>query len=80
MEKNSLGVSEENAYTEQTNPSPFNGRKKTFQKDFLDITNLVRSVQRAEGNPDCFRKAHFHCDQLNCFWRPYCLREEGSRP
>jgi hypothetical protein len=54
--------------------------KKGLQRDFLDITNLVRSIQRAEGNPDCFRKAAGVCDQWACFWRRYCLQEEVPLP
>ena len=40
-----------------------------------DITRLVRSVQRIEGNPDCFGKADGNCDSLDCAWREYCLKE-----
>ena len=43
------------------------------KKDFLDITALIRSIQRAEGNPDCFLKTHDDCDQIDCAWRLYCL-------
>ncbi|MEW6673964.1 MAG: SAP domain-containing protein [Thermodesulfobacteriota bacterium] len=39
----------------------------------FDLAHLIRSVQRIEGNPDCFGKAHGHCDQANCCWRVYCL-------
>ena len=55
------------------------GKEKGLRKDFLDTTNLVRSIQRAEGNPDCFRKAEDYCDRLDCSWRQYCLREEGTQ-
>ena len=41
-----------------------------------DITHLIRSVQRLEGNPDCFRKAKGSCDILDCIWRVFCLDEE----
>jgi len=49
-----------------------------LQKNHLDITNLVRSIQRAEGNPDCFRKGGADCDRWDCSWRSYCLKEEGD--
>lgn len=39
----------------------------------VDITALIRSVQRSEGNPDCFDKSEGKCEQLDCAWRPYCL-------
>jgi len=45
------------------------------RKDFLDTTALIRSIQRAEGNPDCFRRAQVGCDQFNCIWRKYCLEQ-----
>lgn len=44
-----------------------------MRNDFFDLTNLIRSVQRAEGNPDCFGKAQGYCDRLDCAWRRYCL-------
>ena len=46
-----------------------------LKKNFLDVTELIRSIQRAEGNPDCFRRAQDYCDQLGCTWRPYCLEK-----
>ncbi|OEU78475.1 MAG: hypothetical protein BA873_06645 [Desulfobulbaceae bacterium C00003063] len=48
-------------------------RPLDLKNSFLDMTELIRSIQRAEGNPDCFRRAHGYCDQLGCAWRPYCL-------
>lgn len=44
---------------------------------FVDMTVLVRSIQRAEGNPDCFRRPQGECPEMDCWWRPYCL--EGKR-
>ena len=46
------------------------------EKDYLDIPALVRSIQRAEGEPDCFRRPKGSCDRLDCQWRRYCL--EGA--
>ena len=40
-----------------------------------DITNLIRSVQRIEGNPDCFGKSDGNCDRLDCAWRELCLKQ-----
>jgi hypothetical protein len=51
------------------------GKELKLQKNYLDITELIRSIQRAEGNPDCFRRAHGNCDRLDCAWRNYCLQE-----
>ena len=36
--------------------------------------NIIRSVQRAEGNFDCFGTAlSGYCDQMDCLWRNDCL-------
>jgi hypothetical protein len=53
-------------------------RPDANQKSFLDLTNLIRSIQRAEGNPDCFQKGIVDCDQFGCKWRSLCLDEQLS--
>jgi len=36
--------------------------------------DLVRNIQLAEGNFDCFATARCdECDQVNCLWRKDCL-------
>jgi hypothetical protein len=35
---------------------------------------IIRSIQRAEGNFDCFRMAQGYCDQMSCLWREDCLK------
>jgi len=36
--------------------------------------NIIRSIQRAEGNFDCFGTASSgYCDQTDCLWRNDCL-------
>ena len=45
------------------------------KKDFSDLTAIIRSIQRSEGNPDCFGRAPGDCDQLDCCWHKYCLEE-----
>ncbi|MFO7553982.1 MAG: hypothetical protein R6W88_02145 [Desulfobacterales bacterium] len=37
------------------------------------MATLIRSIQRAEGNTDCFRMGVIDCDQVSCKWRPFCL-------
>ena len=44
-------------------------------KNFMDVTGLVRSLQRMEGNSDCFRRWQNDCDQTDCCWRTWCLME-----
>jgi|GEM_PF-813195 len=51
------------------------GKDLNLKKNYLDVTEFIRSIQRAEGNPDCFRRAHGYCDRLDCAWREYCLEE-----
>ena len=41
--------------------------------NYLDICALIRSIQRAENNIDCFRNGHNDCDRFDCTWREYCL-------
>ncbi len=63
-------------FPKETNAST-NACNMSSQKSFVDITNLVRSVQRAEGKPDCFRKQDVDCDNPDCAWRKYCLEGNG---
>ena len=57
-------------------PTKKNSRKAGVGgKDFSNLTTLIRSIQRAEGNSDCFRRSAGDCDQLDCEWRKYCLEE-----
>lgn len=44
-------------------------------RDYLDVTRLIRCIQQAEGNPDCFRKIMGDCQESECCWRPYCIEE-----
>jgi hypothetical protein len=55
------------------------GTEETFKSkpDYVDLVNLIRSIQRAEGNFDCYRTGRQQCDQMNCFWRDHCLKEPG---
>lgn len=40
----------------------------------LGKIELVRTLQREEGNFDCFSKAYSgYCDQSACLWREDCL-------
>lgn len=36
--------------------------------------DLIRTIQREEGNSDCFESEKRHnCDQGNCLWREDCV-------
>jgi hypothetical protein len=40
----------------------------------LAKANLIKAIQIAEGNIDCYATASSgECDQLNCLWREDCL-------
>lgn len=41
-------------------------------------SDLIRQIQKAEGNFDCFGKAEGYCDQWSCSFREDCL--PSSRP
>jgi hypothetical protein len=49
----------------------FWGLKDTFG---LSKRELIRRIQRAEGNFDCFGSAADYCDQFQCCFREDCLR------
>ena len=35
--------------------------------------DVIRQIQKAEGNFDCFGTAKDYCDQLDCCFREDCL-------
>ena len=42
----------------------------------LPKTALIRTIQRNEGNFDCFATAHNgECNQPNCLWREDCIKQ-----
>jgi hypothetical protein len=47
------------------------GLKKTFG---LSKAELIRQIQMAEGNFDCFGTAKDFCDQFQCCFREDCLK------
>ena len=42
--------------------------------------DLIRQIQKAEGNFDCFGKAIAYCDQWRCCFRGDCLPSEKAKP
>lgn len=45
-----------------------------------DPAEVIRSIQRAEGNFDCYASAcSGECDQAACSWRSDCLPESRRR-
>jgi hypothetical protein len=47
----------------------FDIRPHDFKK-----AELIKAIQKAEGNFDCFGTAYNYCDQGNCLFRKDCLR------
>ena len=49
-------------------------KEKGIKAGNMKKENIIRAIQRAEGNFDCFGTATAGvCDQLNCLWRDDCL-------
>jgi hypothetical protein len=49
-------------------------KDKGIKAGSMKKEDIIRSIQRAEGNFDCFGTATAGvCDQLNCLWRDDCL-------
>ncbi|MGD1075646.1 MAG: SAP domain-containing protein [Thermodesulfovibrionales bacterium] len=41
----------------------------------MNKMELIRTIQRTEGNYDCFATPFVgECNQLNCLWREDCLK------
>jgi len=36
--------------------------------------DLIKTIQRSEGNFDCFGSARGSCNQVACCWRPDCVK------
>ena len=50
-------------------------KQKGIKPGNMKKENLIRAIQRAEGNFDCFGTATSgFCDQLDCLWREDCLK------
>ena len=45
-----------------------------WEEEFRDIPRLVRSIQRIEGEPDCFGTPKKTCDPSSCRWYGLCLK------
>ncbi len=48
------------------------------EEEFFDLTELVRSLQRAEGIKDCFRLNRDACDRPDCPWQSLCLKKPDN--
>lgn len=51
-------------------------KKNGVTSGTMSRTELIRAIQRAEGNSDCFATMHVNdCNQMNCLWRVDCKAE-----
>ncbi len=54
-------------------------KSRGVRPDHMYKIELIRNIQTAEGNFDCFATAkEGRCDQLNCRWREDCF-ESATR-
>jgi DNA-binding IscR family transcriptional regulator len=54
-------------------------RKQGIHTARMSKADIVRAIQRAEGNFDCFGTAlDGYCDQENCLWREDCLGKSAA--
>jgi hypothetical protein len=50
-------------------------KRKGIEPGKLKKTELIRSIQKAEGYSDCYTTPLVHeCNQVNCFWREDCMK------
>ena len=50
-------------------------KKKGVKAEAMIKVELIRAIQRAEGNRDCFFTEHIAvCGQMSCLWREDCLK------
>jgi hypothetical protein len=64
---------EENGSMQSPHSIPQSTKGVSERNNFVDVTAMIRSLQRTEGFTDCFRRGIAECDQLSCSWRSYCL-------
>ncbi|HEY3490489.1 MAG TPA: hypothetical protein VGK27_10280 [Candidatus Deferrimicrobiaceae bacterium] len=57
-------------------------KEKGIKSARMGKADLIRAIQRSEGNFDCYGSASAsYCDQAACIWRDDCMIEsELSRP
>ena len=50
-------------------------KTKGIKAGNMKKANIIRAIQLAEGNFDCFGSAAAgDCDQVHCLWRADCLK------
>jgi hypothetical protein len=54
------------------------GRELGLKTAGIRKAELIRGIQRAEGNFECFGKADGYCDQWGCCFRSLCLNKNNK--
>ena len=50
-------------------------RKQGIKTEKMKKDEIIRAIQRSEGNFDCFGTAvSSHCSQSDCLWKEDCLK------
>ena len=50
-------------------------KKKGIKAGKMSKVELIRTIQRAEGNNACFATSYVRdCNQINCLWREDCMK------
>ncbi len=50
-------------------------KSKGIDPNEMDMSDIIRTIQRTEGNFDCYGSADSgNCDQSGCSWRRNCLK------
>jgi hypothetical protein len=58
----------------------FIAKSRGIKPEYMYKIELIRSIQTAEGNFDCFATAkEGRCDQLRCRWREDCFAAATRR-
>ena len=50
-------------------------RKMNLKVTNVKKTDIIRTIQRSEGNNDCFKTDYVNeCGQFHCLWRKDCSK------
>lgn len=52
---------------------------RELPKSFLNLTALIRSIQRHDGHEPCFRTDREQCGEIDCNWRSHCIGDQMCR-
>jgi hypothetical protein len=56
-------------------------RSKGVNPGKLRKTELIRAIQAAEGNPQCFAsERRVHCPETSCLWERDCKKGPAAPP